>query len=242
MPKEDETNLDQIIKSRGRPSTTALPAKRHRISMHGAILTDEEYRKQLKEKEARKSKQPKKKPVVQESSDSDNDSPTECISDKESSGSLDDSLDDTNMTTLEMTVKASLEHKFLHDKLPKRSDVKEGTFYAVFWDKPCTYYWGKVVKIFKDDDDNGDVTEVEMTFLKRSVPSSDPQCLRWDWPKVPDVDVVSVSHLLAGPAQPHLEMKVRGKQNFYFVEEAQADDCFKTVMRHGFPSPKKARP
>lgn len=64
VPKDDETPLDQLIKSRGRPSTTAQPAKQHRISMHGAALTDEDYKKQLKEKGAAKTKGPKKKPVV----------------------------------------------------------------------------------------------------------------------------------------------------------------------------------
>lgn len=92
------------------------------------------------------------------------------------------------------------------------------------------------------DDDDSDVTEVEMKFLKRSVPSSIPKCLRWDWPKVDDKDVINVTRLLAGPAQPVLENKPRGKQNFYFVEEAQADDCFKKVQRCGFPTPKKVKP
>lgn len=39
-----------------------------------------------------------------------------------------------------------------------------------------------------------------------------------DWPKVTGVDVVSASHLTAEPPQPHLEMKVCGRQVFHCNE------------------------
>ena len=65
---------------------------------------------------------------------------------------------------MEKTGNISIEHKFLHVKIPKSSDVKVGDFYAVFWDKPYMYYCGKVLKILRDAGDV-DITEAEITFL-----------------------------------------------------------------------------
>lgn len=65
-----------------------------------------------------------------------------------------------------------------------------------------------------------DPDEVEVTFLKRSVPTSDAPRLRWDWPVREDKGVVSVSIILCGPAQPQLVLKTCRKHAFYFREEA----------------------
>ncbi|KAK3875435.1 hypothetical protein Pcinc_019692 [Petrolisthes cinctipes] len=52
VPDEDETSFEAVIKARGGPSTSATqPQKRHRISMHGAVLTDEKFLEQQKNKE-----------------------------------------------------------------------------------------------------------------------------------------------------------------------------------------------
>lgn len=45
MNKEDETTFDAVIKSRGRPSMAPPQTKRHKISMHGALVTDAEVRR-----------------------------------------------------------------------------------------------------------------------------------------------------------------------------------------------------
>lgn len=119
------------------------------------------------------------------------------------------------MQTLTKTVKSSLGHKELNYQLSKCSDVKKGAFFAVCWDKPSTCYWCKFLMMLRDDDD-GDVIEAEVEFLKCSVPSSDPQSLRWDWPKEDDTKVLNVSHILVGPTQHHLENKPRGRQGYYF--------------------------
>lgn len=132
VPKEDETIIDKIIKSRGSPSSTAPPAKWHRISLHGA-LTDAEYRQQIKEKEEATRKQPnrlkKKKTIQDKSPESDVDSPIACISEAESSGSLED-IHNTNVKTLDKTKKDEMMRKSLTGQLPKCAAVKERIFYA----------------------------------------------------------------------------------------------------------------
>ena len=46
VPIESEISFEAVIKSRGRPSTQpAQPQKRHRISMHAAVLSSEELKK-----------------------------------------------------------------------------------------------------------------------------------------------------------------------------------------------------
>lgn len=85
------------------------------------------------------------------------------------------------------------------------------------------------------------MTQAEIKFLKRSVPSGNPIGLRWDWPLEDDVDIIEVSRILAGPAKPMVENKVRGKPLLYFSDEEKAVENYKTVAKFGFHSPKKAK-
>ncbi|KAK3858093.1 hypothetical protein Pcinc_035690 [Petrolisthes cinctipes] len=225
--------FEAAIKARGRPSTSATqPQKRHRISMHGAVLTDEKFLEQQKNKEKKR-----KKTQEAEESDSDVDDPPQVEAIYDSSGELSD-VNDDNLVTLDKTVKAALGRKELQQELPKENEIKEGMYYAVMYVRPSTYYWGKILKVFRDDENRED-NKVEVTSMKKAVPSSNPQELRWDWPQVDDIDIVEVSHLLVGPAKPVVEDKVRGKAQLYFREEQQAYFRFKNVLKFGFPSPKK---
>lgn len=95
-------------------------------------------------------------------------------------------------------------------------------------------------KLFREEQES-DVTEVEIKFLKRAVPTSNPSGLRWDWPTEKEIDVVHVSWILAGPTKPYIEDKLCGKQYYYFSDEAEANERFRNVVKFGFPSPKKAK-
>ncbi|KAG0729343.1 hypothetical protein GWK47_030577 [Chionoecetes opilio] len=89
VPEEDETSFEAVIKSRGRPSaSSSQPQKRHRISMHGAVLTYAKFLEQQKSKEDKKTQKAEK-------SDSDVDSPPQVEVDSDSSGELSDLNDDT---------------------------------------------------------------------------------------------------------------------------------------------------
>ena len=59
-PVSKEISFEEIIKGRGRPSSTAEPKKRRKMSMHGAIITEPEYARQLEEKEAEEREKEKK--------------------------------------------------------------------------------------------------------------------------------------------------------------------------------------
>ena len=60
-PVSKEISFEEIIKGRGRPSSTAQPKKRRKMSMYGAIITEPEYARQLEEKEAEEREKEKKK-------------------------------------------------------------------------------------------------------------------------------------------------------------------------------------
>ena len=67
-------------------------------------------------------------------------------------------------------------------------------YHAVFWPKPCTYYWGQLQKVFSNDSENN-VNQVKMRFLHRK----DPEKLTWTWPKIDDIDIVDADWLFEGP-------------------------------------------
>lgn len=235
VPEEDETTFDAVIKSRGRPSAQPTqPQKRHRISMHAAVLSSEELKKIKESKEKGKSKCTKKSVRPNSDSEMEVDEPEPLESDSDSLSGIDDATPEK----LKKTVTKAIKTKELARNRVKPCDVKVGSFYAFQWDRPSTYYWGRVEILFCDDE-NDDPDEVEVTFLKRCTPSSNPESLRWDWPVKDDKGVVSVFTILCGPAQPQLENKTRGKQAFYFREEAVAHSKNAEIVKHGISLAKK---
>ena len=62
-------------------------------------------------------------------------------------------------------------------------------FFAVFWSKPQSYYWAKLLKVFANDSEE-EANEVEMQFLKGVENTSDPTQIRWDWPTKDDIGIV----------------------------------------------------
>lgn len=81
------------------------------------------------------------------------------------------------------------------------------------------------------------MTQAEIRFLKRIVPSSDPSGFRWDWPQLDDINIIEVSGISAGPVKPMVESKVHGKSLLHFCEEVKAYENYKSVVKFGFPSP-----
>lgn len=81
----------------------------------------------------------------------------------------------------------------------------------MYWDKPSSYYWDKVEKLFREEEES-DVNEVKIKFVKRVAPSSNPSVLGWDWPTENDIDVIHLSRILAAPTKLHHDGKLRGKK------------------------------
>lgn len=260
VPKEDETTFEAVMKGRGRPTAQpANPPKRHRISMHAAVLSSAEVKKAIESKEKGKQKPKCKKRLMPHNSDSETeDDPeplTDCDSDmenvsdgaaspfesdaerpeiknKENSGSNDDltDIDTASPEKLKRTVERAIKKVELARYGVEPCDIEEGQFYAFKWDRPSTYYWGRVEKILYDDDK--DPTEVEVMFMKRCVPSSDPARLRWDWPVKDDKGILSVSTILCGPDKPEVEGKSRGKSAFYFAKEGIAHAKYTEMYKY----------
>lgn len=78
-----------------------------------------------------------------------------------------------------------------------------GKFYAVLYTEPRTYYWGKLLKLFSDDEDTA-VTKAELDFLKRDFISSDVAQQTWKERAVKDISIVSVLTMFYGPVKPTL--------------------------------------
>lgn len=112
------------------------------------------------------------------------------------------------------------------------------------------YYWGKLKKLFWHE--KGKHNHVlEFSFLTHKTTSNNPAVIRWDWPTKADVCTVPVDHIItstvpvaqiiAGPTQPVVDVKGRGKHWFFFRKEARAVNAHRATMKCGFPAPNKRR-
>ena len=79
------------------------------------------------------------------------------------------------------------------------TDDDVGKYVAVYYScqKP-SYYWGKITKVFSDDDDT-DVTAVEVDFLQKKTLTSDPKLLTWCEKIRKEVLVVETKYIIWGP-------------------------------------------
>ena len=116
------------------------------------------------------------------------------------------------------------------DIMKELDDHNVGKFFAVFWPKPCTYYWAQLQKIFSNDPDE-DTDEVEVKFLRRKESSTSADRVLWDWPSKDDVGIVSSALCFAGPAKPDYTSAARGKSFIKFECEAEVMEKFLTMKR-----------
>ncbi|CAK8690745.1 unnamed protein product [Clavelina lepadiformis] len=66
-----------------------------------------------------------------------------------------------------------------------------GKYFAAFWEKPKTYYWGKLLKVFRDEVD-GKIEQAEFKFWDKKSTSED--AVYWDWQTKEDIDIVTVEN------------------------------------------------
>ena len=91
-------------------------------------------------------------------------------------------------------------------------------YVAVFYLEPKPrYIWGKILKTFEDDED-AEVNQIEIEFLKRKCLSRDPKFWTWHAPLKKDVKIVDVKYVLVGPCIPDVRS---GK--FYFPNREASD-------------------
>ena len=77
-------------------------------------------------------------------------------------------------------------------------------YVAVYYSDPNpTYYWGKVLKVFSNDEDTA-VDKVEVDFLRRNKISSCPSEVDWTHKAVKEILIVEKRFILYGPVVPEI--------------------------------------
>ena len=118
-----------------------------------------------------------------------------------------------------------------HPILKELDDHNIGKFFAVFWTKPKTYYWGKLLKVFAEDND-ADADQVEIQFLKKVESSSDPSQVKWDWPTKDDVGLVDAKLCFSGPCIPNITDGYRKKSHMTFNLERKTMEMFHLICKN----------
>ena len=167
----------------------------------------------------------RKRKRVHETSDSE-----ESDHDKSEVKSSDESeLDVSSREKLEISVFWSVQRSFIAKQLPDTDKIAVDEFYAVVWQQPSTYYWGKVLKIFRLDV-SGQITDVELKFMHRKTITSIPEKVTWDWPSKDDICTVKVNRVFMGPSRPNLH-----KSRFSFKDEQATYDRYSQVGEKKYP-------
>lgn len=103
-------------------------------------------------------------------------------------------------------------------------DDSVNRYYAVIYTAPKKqYYWGKVTKVFSDDEEFA-VNRVEMTFLHRKTLSSMPEKITWQWLSVEDKHMVDVEYIFMGPCSPDIL-----KKGGYKFDDVKANKIMKNM-------------
>ncbi|CAK8678802.1 unnamed protein product [Clavelina lepadiformis] len=105
-----------------------------------------------------------------------------------------------------------------------------GKYFAVFWEKPKTYYWGKLLKVFRDEVD-GKIEQAEFKFWDKKSTSED--AVYWDWQTKEDIDIVTVENCFWGPSTAVLTSVGRAKSYFGFAEEEEVKEKFVFLSKYG---------
>ena len=110
---------------------------------------------------------------------------------------------------------------------PSIEDGDVGRYFAVYYNKPASYYWGKLVKTFSEDPDSANES-AEFQFLHKKKLSTAPSEITWEEPKVPDMSIVSAEFVFYGPEDP-IETP---QKTFKFAGEDDVVLRFKNLKKH----------
>lgn len=80
---------------------------------------------------------------------------------------------------------------------PQLSEESIGKYFVIYYTEPLTYYWGKVTKVFSENED-GEVTRVEVDFLKKKTITSDPKDWSWVERAVKEIGIVPTDYIFYG--------------------------------------------
>ena len=86
-------------------------------------------------------------------------------------------------------------------------DADVDKYVAVYFSHPKPhYFWGKIVKLFSNDEE-ADVTQVEVEFLKKKI-SSDPSAWTWAEKAIKEALIVETKFIVFGPLLPDVKKNV----------------------------------
>ena len=231
--KETETTLEEILHSRGRSGPTP-PKPRRKINTHAEIITQKQCIEQMnknvvqkKKLSQKKEKQPRKKVKRTKQPESDLDSTTSVEDEVDFGHSSDDlslDLDEDPADEDAEQMKPTKPPESKHQK-PKISEESIGKYYAVYYTEPLTYYWGKVTKVFSEDEE-GEVTRVELDFLRKKTITSNPKGWSWIERVFKDLEIVPTDYVFYGPEKPNFE-----KSTLYFPDET-VYTCLQNTLMH----------
>ena len=221
VPKDENLTIESVIKSRGKSAVVnnGPPKKRKRVKMNGSILTNESFKDQVEKfdkENAPKQKKIKKKQIV---SNTEEDEEIELHDESD----YDEDGEDSDTSNAMEKDESYIQHSTI-------SKLEVGKYFAVYWENPRTYYWGKLLKVFRDDID-GEPEKAEFKFLhKRSAIDGK---VYWDWPTTEDIDIVDTANCFWGPAIAILTSGTRGRSYFVFEEENEVQEKFAFLQKYG---------
>lgn len=237
-----QTSLEAVLHARGRSSTPCVK-KRKVIPMVGQVITDEECRIKLGEMEKEKNKPKKKVTQVKNPKKKLPPKKTEVIEEDSDSTSVSSVLMTDANTSSDLSVQDIIQDDIMQDDIMQGDIIQDdegkasegttakptlcavddadvGKYVAVYFSNPKPqYYWGKVIKTFSTDEDT-DVTQVEIDFLKKKTISSNPSDWTWTDQKVKEIIVVDTKFLIYGPVIPDI------RKNIFIFPDVQATASF----------------
>lgn len=183
-------SFEEILLSKITPRHT-VQGKRRKIDMDAAVITSDDYMKQIKLKEGKNIPKTKAKTSSKKN----------ILSEESGSSPEDESCDSDTFTDISFP-----DNPFINDiekpalprnprqlKLHLKNVIKKITcdkFFAVYYES--SYYIGKVLKIYKE---NEKIEHLDMKFLKWYGDN------KFWWPATPDIEKVPVAFIFYGPVQ-----------------------------------------
>ena len=137
-----------------------------------------------------------------------------------------DDEDSANISTVDIVEHVEPQAQNMFPQIRKiqseLDDDKRGMYYAVYYDQ--RYFWGNLTKFFAEDVES-DVTAVKIKFLQYKADGI------WDYPKQPDISIVSAKFIFFGPVTPAEIITGKG---YKFAEDKDAAILYKQLKKADF--------
>ncbi|XP_018020256.1 uncharacterized protein LOC108676651 [Hyalella azteca] len=215
-------SLEAVLQARGQPAGPAQK-KRKVVQMDAIVISDEKCRQQMAAMAAAKNKVKKqcivekqKQPVAAKrltQKDISDDSDTSCDSSIEMNMiNNSDNLMPANLIQTKGTNEETMENITNDEMTDNQSGIRidddaVGKYVAVLYTDPkTTYFWGKITKVFSNDE-NSNVTDIEVDFLQKKTITSDPSSWTWDNKRQKEIQIISIEYVLFGPVCPNFKNK-----------------------------------